>query len=148
MDAQRRKFVNGAVATGIVAWALPKVPAANWPQSAFDKTQLDQALREITGGQQLIQDKVTLTAPKIAENGAQVRVVVKVDADDVEWISILVEKNPVPLTSKFVITESGNPHIATNVKVRETSDVIAVAKAGGKLYSGRQTVKVTAGGCA
>ena len=37
--------------------------------------------------------------------------------------------------------------IATRIKMSETSDVIAVVKAGGKMYSARKNVKVTIGGC-
>lgn len=148
MNIQRRKLLSQGLMFGVIAWAMPSVLIASRPEMAFSKEKVAQALAEITGGAQVIEDNVEVIAPKIAENGAQVRVDVKVSVENVEWISILVEKNPVPLTSKFMITEYGNPHISTNVKVRETSDIIVIAKAGDKFYSGRESVKVTAGGCA
>ncbi len=148
MNKQRRFFLAKMIAAGIISWLAPSALMANWPKSAFDKTELKQALAELIGSREVIDKKVSVTAPKIAENGGQVRVEVKVDAQGVEWIGILVEKNPVPLTSKFVMTARGLPHISANIKVRETSDVIAIAKAGEKVYRGTANVTVTAGGCA
>ena len=91
---------------------------------------------------------VMLTAPKIAENGGQVRVAVQATLDNVEWISLLVEKNPLPMTSQFLTLGRSEPYVETNLKVRETSNVIAVVKAGNQFYSASQEVRVTAGGCA
>lgn len=148
MNKQRRSFVEKIIATGLVSWLVPGALSANWPKPAFDKTELTQALKELIGDSEVTDKKVSVTAPQIAENGGQVRVEVKVDAQDVEWIGILVEKNPVPLTSKFVLTNRSLPHISANIKVRETSEVIAIAKAGDEIYRGKATVRVTAGGCA
>jgi sulfur-oxidizing protein SoxY len=37
--------------------------------------------------------------------------------------------------------------VKTRVRMGETSNVVAVVKSGGKLYSANQEVKVTIGGC-
>lgn len=148
MDNQRRSFLSKATALGLTCSLIPNILLANWPKSTFEKSKLDEAFNELVGNSKVIDGKVAITAPQIAEDGGQVRVEVKVDAQDVEWISILVEKNPAPLTSKFLISKRGVPHISTNIKVRETSEVIAIAKAGDKVYRGKKEVKVTAGGCA
>lgn len=147
MNIRRRQFLSRSSALALVAWAVPSTLLAKWPQAAFEKTQLEQAIAAVTGGAKPTSGKVVVSTPKIAENGAQVRVDAKVDIENVEWISVFVEKNPVPLVAKFMMTKSSIPHVSTNVKVRETSKIIVIAKAGDHYYSGQETVKVTAGGC-
>ena len=146
MDNRRRKFIEQSVAASVASLLTPSLLFAEWPQDAFEKTDLEEALAAISQGSPGDGD-ITLTAPKIAENGAQVRVEVQAKVDNVEWISILVDKNPVPLTSQFLMMGESEPYIATNIKVRETSNVIALVKADGRYYSVSQEVKVTAGGC-
>ena len=38
-------------------------------------------------------------------------------------------------------------YFSARMKMAQTSDVVAVVKSGGKLYSARQNIKVTVGGC-
>lgn len=146
MDNHRRKFIEKSIAASIASLLAPSLVFAKWPQDAFAKTDLEQALAAISQADPT-NGNIILTAPKIAENGAQVRVEVQAEIDNVEWISILVDKNPVPLTSQFLMMEESEPYVATNLKVRETSNVIALVKADGRYYSAQQEVKVTAGGC-
>jgi sulfur-oxidizing protein SoxY len=72
---------------------------------------------------------------------------VEADLPDVESISIIADKNATPLTSSFVLGKGTEPYIATRIKMGKTGNVIAVVKAGGKLYSASKEVKVTIGGC-
>lgn len=117
------------------------------PETVFGSDDLQKALDALLGGQNPTDKGVTLTVPKIAENGAQVRVSVETDLPGVETISLLVEKNPVPLTSQFVFSGQSKPSVAVNLKVRETSNIIALVKADGKFYRAVSEVRVTAGGC-
>ena len=146
MDNHRRKFIEQSVAASVLSLLAPSLVLAEWPQDAFEKTDLKTALAAISQGSSE-SGGITLVAPKIAENGAQVRVEVHAKIDNVEWISILVDKNPVPLTSQFLMMGESEPYIATNIKVRQTSNVIALVKADDRYHSVRQEVKVTAGGC-
>ena len=146
MDNRRREFIEKSIAAGIASLVAPSLAFAKWPQVAFEKTDLAQAIAAISQGDPQDGD-ITLVAPRIAENGSQVRVEVQAKIDNVEWISILVDKNPVPLTSQFLMMGESEPYVAANLKVRETSNVIALVKADGRYYSARQEVKVTAGGC-
>lgn len=145
MNKNRRQFLHRSAAA-LAASLAPAALSANWPKEAFETTALQQALDIITGGD-VEQGAVTLKAPGIAEDGGAVRVEVETALDNVESITLLVEKNPVPLTSQFMLHGQSHAWIATNLKVRETSDVIALVKAGGRYYSDRRTVRVTAGGC-
>ena len=92
-------------------------------------------------------NKIKLKAPDIAENGAVVPITVTSNIDGTTTMSILVAKNNTPLTSTYELGPNTEAYISTRVKMGKTSDVIAVVKAGGKLYSTKKEVKVTIGGC-
>jgi len=67
--------------------------------------------------------------------------------DGTESISILVPKNNTPLAASFSLSDKAEGFVSTRIKMSQTSDVIVVVKAGGKLYSTKKEVKVTIGGC-
>ena len=92
-------------------------------------------------------DQIKLKAPDIAENGAVVPITVTSKIDGTTNMSILVATNNTPLTSTYELGPNTEGYISTRVKMAKTSDVIAVVKAGGKLYSTKKEVKVTIGGC-
>ena len=90
---------------------------------------------------------ITISAPDIAENGAVVPITISTTLSNVENISVFVDKNPQPLAANFDLTSNVSGFVSTRIKMRETSDVIAIIKSGGKLYKANKTVKVTIGGC-
>ena len=155
IDIKRRTLLKGTVAAGVIGMAAgaglvtPRMVLAAWPRSAFQATSVDDAVKALFGSSELTgSDKISIKAPDIAENGAVVPVTVSVNGiDGVESISILAEKNANPLTSNFVLADGALPYVATRIKMGKTSSVIAVVKAGGKLYSHGKEVKVTIGGC-
>ena len=65
----------------------------------------------------------------------------------VQSIALLVEKNAKPLSGIFHLGKRMKPEVSIRVKVGESGEIIAVVKAGDKLYSARKAVKVTIGGC-
>lgn len=74
---------------------------------------------------------------------------VKVTAalDNVQSITVLVEKNPYPLIGRFALSPDAGGFVATRIKMGESSDIIAVVLADGTPYSARKFVEVTEGGC-
>jgi sulfur-oxidizing protein SoxY len=91
--------------------------------------------------------EILITAPDIAENGAVVSVAVRSQLTRTDQISLLVEKNPDPLAATFQLLEGVEPDLRLNVKMGQTSDVIAVVRAEGRFYLARKEIKVTIGGC-
>jgi sulfur-oxidizing protein SoxY len=67
--------------------------------------------------------------------------------ENVTSISFLVSGNPNALAASYAIPEGTVPAVANRLKMQQTSNVIAVVEAGGKLYSATKEVKVTVGGC-
>jgi len=90
---------------------------------------------------------ITLKAPDIAENGAVVPITITTSLDDLESISIISAKNSSPLIASHQLGDGAKGYVSTRIKMGKSSDVIAVVKAGGKLYTSKKEVKVTIGGC-
>jgi sulfur-oxidizing protein SoxY len=148
MQTSKRKFIQGLGALGVLA-ALPKaVLAAVWPKAAFTATGAGEAMTELLGTKDTKDSsQIDLKIPEIAENGAVVPVTISTTLDDVEMISIVVEKNPRPLAASFEMLPGVLPEISCRIKMGETSDVLAVVKTGSGVFSTSKEVKVTIGGC-
>jgi len=151
---KRRIFLKGTLATGALGVAAgtgllsPRRVLAAWSKEAFEAKDVNSALSSLLGSSDLTaSDKVKIKAPDIAENGAVVPVSVSTDMEGVESINIVVEKNPNPMTANFVLGTGAIANVSTRIKMGKTSSVLAVVKAGGKLYSTGKEVKVTIGGC-
>ena len=154
LNQKRRVFLKGSVAASTVGLAVgaglltPATVLAAWNKNAFTAKNIDNAIKAAAGAPVTEpSDKITIKAPDIAENGAVVPVSVVAKMDGVESITLLVEKNATPLSAIFHLPKGTLPDVSTRVKMGKTGDVIAVVKAGGKLYSARKGVKVTIGGC-
>ena len=148
MQLGRRLILQGSLAFAALA-ALPRVAlAAAWPQKAFGSSAAEQAMIDLLGTDQTtVSDQITLEVPEIAENGAVVPVTISTTLENVESISIVVEKNPRPLAATFEMSPGTLPDISSRIKMGETSDVMAVVKTDAGVFSTSKQVKVTIGGC-
>lgn len=151
---QRRTFLKGSLASSTIAVAVgagllsPRAVLAAWNKDAFTAKTVQDAMTGMFGSAQSAPSgDIKIKAPDIAENGAVVPVSVKTGMGSVSDISIIVEKNGTPLAANFVLGATAKGNVSTRIKMGKTSNVIAVVKAGGKLYSARKEVKVTIGGC-
>jgi sulfur-oxidizing protein SoxY len=154
MDALRRTLLKGLGSGGALAAALAAgllkptaVLAAEWNKNAFEAKDLAGALKGIGAATTADSKDLALTVPEIAENGAVVTVSVVSKIPGTTAISILVEKNPMPLSAHFEFSNGALPEARLNVKMGQTSMIKAVAKANGKFYVAQKEVKVTMGGC-
>ncbi len=151
---KRRIFLKGSMtagALGVAAGAgllIPSVVLAAWPESAFKAKNVGDAMRELTGFDAIEESgDIKVKAPDIAENGAVVPISVTTSISGVESISIVAPNNPSPLVASFALGAGSQGYASTRIKMGKSGDVIAVVKAGGKLYSAKKGVKVTIGGC-
>jgi len=150
---KRRTFLKGTVASGVLGVAasagllMPRMVLAAWPETAFAAKSIDDALNALLSDTTLTTSgDIKIKAPEIAENGAVVPITISTGMT-AESISVLIAKNPSPLACSFALGGSTQGFVSTRVKMGETSDLIAIVKSGGKLYSAKKTVKVTIGGC-
>ena len=151
---KRRIFLKGSLATGAVGMAVgtglltPRVSLAAWTKAAFEAKDVAGAASALYGSSSMDKsDKIKIKAPDIAENGAVVPVSVTTSIDGVSSISLFADKNATPLTADFVLGPGTEGYVSTRIKMGKTANVIAVVKAGDKLYSSSKEVKVTIGGC-
>jgi sulfur-oxidizing protein SoxY len=154
MNTTRRTFLKGTLASGGVAVAVgaglltPSTVLAAWPKAAFEAKGVDDTLTALLGGKDhSASGDIKIKAPDIAENGAVVPVSVTAAQSGIESISILAAANASPLAASFNLGANAEGYVSTRIKMGKTSDVIAVVKAGGKVYSASKAVKVTIGGC-
>ncbi len=136
----------GFLALGGMARAADAVPA--YPDQAFEDKKEGDALKALFNGQTATpSDKVKLTAPEIAANGAVVPITVESTLPDVTRMFFLVPENPYPLVAEFILPKGTKPYVSNRIKMGKTSDVIAIVESQGKLFSATKSVKVTVGGC-
>ncbi|BDY15153.1 thiosulfate oxidation carrier protein SoxY [Sulfitobacter pontiacus] len=132
---------RSAIAMGAGAFAalsLPKLAVA---------AAGDDAIAAFTGGAQMADTGVTLTAPEIAENGNTVPI--EVDAPGATEIMVLALGNPTPPVANFKFGPlAATQHASTRIRLAGTQDVVAIAKLGdGSFAKATSTIKVTIGGC-
>ena len=137
MEFSRRE----TLALGAGAAALSMLPLRGFAATA------DEMIAEFTGGADLAQDGVTLTAPEIAENGNTVPI--EVSAPGASEIRVYATGNPTPPVAAFAFGPlAGSRAASTRIRLAGTQDVVAIAKmADGSFVKAGQTVKVTIGGC-
>lgn len=167
---KRRKFLKGSLAasvTGVAAGSLlaPSLFAGDAPAADAAKAEAPAADAAAAGGADPFaattmedalktlgitaedSDKVTVTAPDLAENAAVVPVEVATTIEGAEEILVFISKNPTVYAAKFKLGEGIDPAVKCRFKVGKTGDVIAIVKAGDKYYTNKKAVKVTKGGC-
>ena len=154
MNQNRRVLLKGTLAAGATGIAIsaglltPKTVLAAWPKAAFEAKDSKAALEGSLGSSSTTESgDIKLKAPDIAENGAVVPVTVTSQIANTEAITIIVAENATPLAATFNLGATTTGEVSTRIKMGNTSDVTAVVKAGGKLYSTSKNVKVTIGGC-
>jgi sulfur-oxidizing protein SoxY len=153
-DMKRRLFLKASLATGAVGVAVgtglltPRTVLAAWNEAAFQSKTIGDAVKAGMGSDAMTDSaEITLDIPDNPENGAVVPVAMTTTLTGVQSIALLVEKNIKPLCGIFYPGKRMKPGLSIRVKVGESADIIAVVKAGDKLYSARKAVKVTIGGC-
>ncbi len=115
-------------------------------RASFAVKTLDDALKAI-GGTPVNSDQVAVVSPDIAENGAVVPVGVTSKLPNTTEMYIIIEKNPTPFAAAFMIPAGTVADVQTRVKMGQSTNVVAVVKADGKLFSATKETKVTLGGC-
>lgn len=136
MEFSRRETLGMALGAAVVTVLPFRVNAA-----------ADDRIAEFTGGAEMGEGGLTLTAPEIAENGNTVPI--SVDAPGATAILILATGNPTPGVATFNFGPlAGSQSASTRIRLAGTQDVVAVAKmADGSFVKASSTVKVTIGGC-
>ena len=137
-EVSRRKAL--AIGSGTLAFAA----LAGFPAYA---SKTDEAIAAFTGGADMGEGGIDLTAPEIAENGNTVPI--EVSAPGAVSIMVLAAGNPLPGVATFNFGPlAGSQAGSTRIRLAKTQDVIAIAKmSDGSFKKASSNVKVTIGGC-
>ena len=153
MNRSRRNALKAGGSAGVLALLTAagivgsREVLAQAGQSAFEIKTLPEALKALGAQNATASDGIQIKAPEIAENGAVVPIGVESRLPGTQTITILIEKNPQPLTASFDIPSGTEPNVATRVKMGQSSDVYALVKADGRFYVAKREIKITLGGC-
>ena len=135
---------------GLAIAALGLAPDAAWAAPE----QVAAEIKKLFGDRPLLPGRIKLDIPTIAENGLVVPLNFEVEspmteADHVKGVHVFADGNPNPQVANFHFTPL-IPRAAAQLRIRlaQTQTIVAVAEmSDGKLYTARQEVKVTIGGC-
>ena len=146
MHTNRRKVLTAMVSAAVTAVFGQRSAIAN-------TAQLEQAIEQFSEGQRIEDETVVLKVPEIAEDGNSVPVSVFVNSpmteyDYVESVALLSTDNQQPNVATFHFSPlSGFASASTNIRLEQTSDVIALARlSNGRVFKSSKTVKVALGG--
>lgn len=137
---------TGAMATLLSLGIVTAQQAHAAGRAGYTATTVQEALKAL-GGSAAANDQVQIVSPDIAENGAVVPVGAISRIPNTTNIYLMVEKNPTPLAAGFDIPAGTEPDVSTRLKMGQSTDVVAIVKAGGKLFTATKETKVTLGGC-
>lgn len=144
----RRVFILGASAAAAMCALLPLTGTPAAAEGWEDLMKAD------IGDAKPAEGKIKIDLPEIAENGNTVPYGVEVesamtDADHVKSIYVYATGNPGPQIVVAHLTPlAGKAVLKSRMRLAKTQEIVVVAQmSDGKFYMGKQTVKVTVGGC-
>jgi sulfur-oxidizing protein SoxY len=153
--ADRRRLLGQSARLAGMLCALGLMPSrtqaqtAPYATAAFGAASVPEALKALRIGAPVLSRDITLNAPELAENGAEVQIAASTTLPGVKRLLLLLEKNPAPLAALFDLADAVEPFFSTNVKLAQSSKVYAVAiLSDGRVLYAANDVKVTLGGCA
>ena len=148
--SRREALLLAAGATMVAAGGV----ILNTSSAHADAKMVDEAVMKLIGDTKLVDGKITLDLPQIAENGNTVPIGVAVDspmtADNyVKAVHLFADGNLTPAVASLYFTPmSGKAEASSRMRMAGTQNVIAVAEmSDGKVFRASQEVKVTIGGC-
>ncbi len=159
LEPRRRwlaRFGQGALAGAfavLVPWApLARAAQARWARAWNAEAFAVRGQAEVLGalgwhGPVEDHPEVALQVTEIAESGAVVPVQVHSGLPGTRRIALLALDNPSTLAADFTLTPLLAPRLSTRIKLGGTTTVVALVQTDAGVFSARQLVKVTQGGC-
>ena len=148
MDTDRRRALGAgaAAAAALFLGGTGRAPAT--------VHELEAAIAKLGGTREPAAGRLTLSLPKVAENGHSVPVSLSVESpmterDHVVAAMILAPDNPNVEVATFRFTpKSGRAQVTTRMRLATTQEVVAVARlADGGVLRTSTPVRVVVGGC-
>lgn len=145
--SSRRDFLKTGSMAALAAVLAPHMALA-------EEAEVKAALEKLYSGKTMAAGKIKLDLPQIAENGLVVPIGVDVESpmteqDYVKAVHVFADGNPLPGVVSYRFTpDCGKASASTRMRLAKTQNIIAVAEmSNGSLFTAKQEVKVTIGGC-
>jgi len=143
----RREFLKTGSMAMLAAVLAPHMVMA-------EEADVKAAIEKLYSGKSLSAGKIKLDLPQIAENGLVVPVGIEVESpmtekDYVKAVHIFADGNPLPGIISYKFTpDCGKASASSRMRLARTQNIVAVAEmSDGSLFTAKQEVKVTIGGC-
>jgi len=148
---ERRKFITlSSTVIGATILSPTTVTATDFrleKPEAWKSENSDLAIKALFGDIKMIEGKIKMKAPKLAENGAAVPIGLSSDIE-ATVVAIFQDANPRSAVAVFELGKGALFELKTKIKMRKTSNVTIVAKdINGLYYYVSKKVEVSIGGC-
>ena len=130
MNLERRNFFKKILLGSGVVMLAGNAKLATAGKSTFPGLESLFSNRKIAKS-----GDITIDLPVYAENGRSVPISVSTTLPDVEEMSVVIKGNKNPKAFTLKLDSKTVPNVETHINVEKTTDVIAVVKSKGKLYS-------------
>ncbi|MCU0936342.1 MAG: thiosulfate oxidation carrier protein SoxY [Gammaproteobacteria bacterium] len=136
-----------ATAAGLLR---PSQVLAEWPAARFAPRSVAEALADLTGGVAPIPSAgIRIRVPDTASDPRSVPLTIEATLPAVTEIWLVVAENTLPVVAAFQLEPQAIAFVSLRTKMAKTSDLIALVRSQGSLYTAQTRVQVPAGdGCA
>lgn len=144
----RRKFLSlSMVAVVAVPVGVNAIDFRETKPDTWTAHTVPDGIKALYGDVTLIEEGVTVKAPKVASNGGAIPVQIKSDIS-AKTVSIFQDANPESAVAVFTVVEGSVVDYTTKIKMKVSGKITAVVEGtDGKFYSGSQSLEVALGGC-
>jgi len=144
----RRKFLSlSMVAAAVVPASLSAIDFRATKPDTWTAHNVKDAIKALYGDVALVEEGVTVKAPKVASNGGAIPVTVKSDLS-AKSVAVFQDANPEAAVAVFDVQEGGIVNYMMKIKMKASGKITAVVEGiDGKFYVGNITLEVALGGC-
>jgi sulfur-oxidizing protein SoxY len=148
MPISRRAFVQASLTSAVLGGVAAQTAKAAFSKQVLEASSMNTAISVALGGDSFIDStSVAVTAPDQAETGDVVPISIVAHLASIESISLIADKNPVPMVASFRLAPEVDGFVATRIKLAGSCNVVALIKSNGRLYRASKAVNVVIGGC-
>ena len=147
---ERRKFLSltlGALALAVVPASVKAEDFRKLKPTVWTAHTVDDAIKNMYGTTDAIDEGVKLTAPDVAANGGAIPVnfSTKIDA---KTIAVFQDANPEAAVCVYSVNKYSVNNYDIKIKMGKSGTITVIVEGkDGKLYRAKKTLEVALGGC-
>jgi len=144
----RRKFLGlGLAAVALAPITVSALDFRKEKPDAWKAEKTEEAIKALYGEIKVEETGVKIKAPKLAENGGKIPVVIKSDIE-AKSVALFQDANPRSAVAVWTVPEGGIVDYAVTMKMKGSGKITAIVEGkDGKFYSKVLPIEVSKGGC-